>query len=770
MITIRLVLFSFPAKCSPVSNQIRLIFTIASAGKKSPAKASKHHCLLMKHLFLLIFVISTLILKAQKQNAAFQLPIHKTLETLTIDGIDNEEAWQAATSAQNFHMVLPMDTSFANVKTEVKITYNDRYFYILAICYKKNPGANMVESLRRDFNFGKNDNFIFFLDPFEDQTTGYSFGANADGAQWDGTMYSGGSVDLNWDNKWISAVKNYDDKWIFEAAIPFKTLRYKKDALHWGINFSRNDLKTTEKSAWAPVPRQFPTASLAYTGTLLWDAPPPEPRSNISLIPYFLTSTGRDYTNNTKTGILGREGVDAKIAFSTSLNLDLTVHPDFSQVEVDQQVTNLSRFELFFPEKRQFFLENGDLFGNFGYGDIRPFFSRRIGLNVPINAGARLSGKLNKTLRIGVMDMETGGNTAVGAPSQNYAVVSLQQKVFRRSNIGFIYIDKTAVNYHALYNDSIKNTTSKYNRNLGLEYNLASASNVFTGKALVLKSFTPGKRGDDITQSSNLQYSSRRWLVNGQYEYVGKNYNAEVGYVPRHGFIRVDGVAAHYFFPQRGAILSHGPQLSSSYYFDTRLNCTDHENVASWLFTFRSRSTLNVLAQNDYVKLLQPFDPTNYRKDSLAAGTEHRYNLLGFDYVSQPQHTFTYAASGRWGTYYADGHLLTASGTVGYRFQPWVNINLAAAYNNLLLPQPWGNTHFWLIGPRIDITFTNTLFFTTFIQYNQQGNNININTRFQWRYKPASDLFIVYTDNYYPSPFAAKVRALVVKLNYWWNW
>ncbi len=154
--------------------------------------------------------------------------------------------------------------------------------------------------------------------------------------------------------------------------------------------------------------------------------------------------------------MLGRQGIDAKMAFSTSFNLDLTVHPDFSQVEVDQQVTNLSRFELFFPEKRQFFLENGDLFGNFGYSDVRPFFSRRIGLTTPINAGARLSGKLNKNLRIGIMDMETAGDKDAALPAQNYAVVSLQQKVFKRSNIGFIYIDKTAVNYEQFNTDSSK--------------------------------------------------------------------------------------------------------------------------------------------------------------------------------------------------------------------------------------------------------------------------------------------------------------------------
>ena len=714
---------------------------------------------------LLILIYSDT--SAQKKNAAFEVHIHKTSSPIVIDGVVNEEAWQNAEPSDNFFMVLPMDTSLAHVKTDVRVTYDDRNFYLLAICYKAHAGRNMVESLRRDFSFLKNDNFLVFIDPFEDQTTGYSFGANAEGAQWDGTMYAGGSVDLNWDNKWVSAVKNYDDRWIFEAAIPFKTLRYKKDVLHWGINFSRNDLKTTEKSSWAPVPRQFPTASLAYTGNLVWDAAPPEPKSNISIIPYALASTSKDYTNKTPASLKGRFGTDAKISFSTSLNLDLTVHPDFSQVEVDQQLINLSRFELFFPEKRQFFLENGDLFGNFGYSDIRPFFSRRIGLNTSINAGARLSGKIGKNLRIGVMDMETAGNDN-GLPAQNYAVISLQQKVFKRSNIGFIYIDKMAVNYDPS-KDSTQANYSQYNRNIGVEYNLASANNVFTGKALLLKSFSPGKTGNDFVQASNIQYSSRKWLAYVQYEYVGENYTAEAGYVPRKNFIKVNPQLARYFFPKRGIILSYGPQLTMNYFFDTKFHETDHENIFAWLITFRSRATLSVLGQNDYVRLLQPFDPTNTGKDSLATGNEYHYNLTGFDYASAPQHTFTYTASMRYGSYYAGGNIFTAAANPGFRVQPHVNISFNTTYTNLILPQPWGNVHFWLIGPRIDITFTNTIFFTTYFQYNQQQHNININTRFQWRFKPASDLFIVYTDNYFPAPLSVKTRALVVKLNYWWN-
>ena len=148
---------------------------------------------------------------------------------------------------------------------------------------------------------------------------------------------------------------------IFEAAIPFKTIRYKKGIKEWGVNFSRNDLKTTEKSSWAPVPRQFPTASLAYTGVLVWDEPPPVQGPNMSVIPYILNGLSKDYAAGKNTEYKSAIGLDAKISVTSSMNLDLTLHPDFSQVEVDKQVTNLDRFELFFPEKRQFFLENNDI-------------------------------------------------------------------------------------------------------------------------------------------------------------------------------------------------------------------------------------------------------------------------------------------------------------------------------------------------------------------------------------------------------------------------
>lgn len=704
---------------------------------------------------------------SQKKNEAFQYHIRRAASPVVVDGQVREEAWQKADVAGDFYMVLPMDTSKAAVRTDVRMCYDDRHVYLLVENYEKLPGPIFVESLKRDFSFGKNDNFLLFIDPFDDQTNGFSFGANAAGAQWDGQMFEGASVNLNWDNKWTSVVRHYGDRWVLEAAIPFKTLRYKKSITRWGINFSRLDLKTTEKSAWAPVPRQFPTASLAYTGVLVWDVPPPDPGPNISIIPYALGGVSANPQTGAPAEYRRDVGLDAKIGVTPALNLDLTVNPDFSQVEVDRQQTNLDRFELFFPERRQFFLENSDLFANVGFTTIRPFFSRRIGLGVPIQFGARLSGKLNKDWRIGLLDMQTGRVDATGLPAQNFAVVSLQRQVFARSNVGAIFINKQSIDYTP---QEGKPVYTAYNRNAGLEYNLASPNNVWRGKFLVLKSFSPGKRGDDYVQAANLTYASRRWTWQWQHEYVGSNYTAEVGYVPRRGYFKINPQVGYLFFPKpQSRILSHGPQLSTTLFWDKTRRVSDHETYLAYTLRSRSQNVFTAWVATNYVRLLAPFDPTNLGRDTLATGTRNFWNAWGTEFTSKPQSVFTYAFTTRYGGYYAGGTRLGLTGEVGYRFQPYVSLGLAAVYNDIRLPRPLRDARFWLVGPRAEVTFTNKLFWTTFVQYNEQIKNVNLNTRLQWRYAPASDLFVVYTDNYLPAPFSVKNRALVVKLTYWWN-
>ena len=713
-------------------------------------------------------------LSGQKKNEDFVYRIHRAAGPVVIDGDPGDAAWRTAETAADFFMVLPMDTSRARVRTLVRMLYDDEKIYLLAVNYEKEPGPYVVESLRRDFSFGRNDNFLLFLDPFDDQTNGFTFGANAMGAQWDGLLYNGGSADLSWDNKWESAVKTEEEVWIFEMAVPFKTIRYKQGVQRWGVNFSRLDLKTSEKSAWAPVPRQFPTASLAYTGVLQWDEAPPPAGPNVSLIPYMLGGAGRDYENKEKTSYRFDAGGDAKIAVTSSLNLDLTVNPDFSQVEVDVQQTNLDRFELFFPERRQFFIENGDLFSNFGYSRIRPFFSRRIGLDAPIYFGARLSGKLNKNWRIGIMDMQTGENDH-GVPAQNFGVLALQRQVFARSNISAIFINKETFNYAAASED--REDLTRYNRNLGFEYNLASSSNVWRGKLLYLRSFTAGEGGNDQVIAGNLSYDSGNWSLGMQYDFVGDHYNAEVGYVPRTGFHRLNPEIGYLFLPDSRLVQSHGPFAQSELFYDSRMRPADSETFLAYRVNFQDRSELLGWIAHNFVKLLDPFDPTNSVGDSLEAGTVHSWNSWGLEFSSKPQSPFTYSLASRYGGYYAGGKRLRLTGEIGYRFQPFVAITMTANYNHLrffddeTLPQSMldQSYNFWLVGPRIDVTLTNKLFLTNFLQYNNQTDNINLNIRLQWRYRPASDLFIVYTDNYFADGIAVKNRAFVIKLTYWWN-
>ena len=710
---------------------------------------------------------------AQKKNANVKYYIHKATDAIKLDGLMNEQSWLKAQAVNKFPMVLPMDTSISKVPTEVRMTYDENNLYIIAICNKVGNGVDMVESLKRDWNFGKNDNFLLFMDTYGDLTNGFSFGTSAVGAQWDGTMFDGGSVDLNWDNKWTSAMYNDATKYVWEAAIPFKSIRYKTGVQEWGVNFSRNDLKTTEKSSWAPVPRQFPTSALSYTGSLVWDAPLPEQKNNFSLIPYLRSSVSKEFATNDGTKINQASvnnsayGLDAKISLSSSLNLDLTVNPDFSQVEVDRQVTNLSRFELFFPERRQFFLENADLFSNLGFENVRPFFSRRIGLNAAIDFGARMSGRLNKNWRIGLMDMKTSADASKNLLAQNFAVIALQRKLFKKSSLEVFYIDKTNLEENGGTSSTL--TYNKFNRNFGFEFMLAPKNNTWSGKTILIKSFTPNKIGNDFLNAGNLQYSSRNWIVSWQHEVVGNNYNAEVGYIPRNNYIKFMPSITRLYFPKSGSILSHGPQFTTTYYYNSKFYLTDNTKLFNYLITFRDKSTIASVLQNDYVELLAAFDPTRIGKQTLAANTKHQWTSVGFDWISAPQHKFTYYLSTRKGGYYADGKLLSITGNIGYRIQPYVNFDVSATYNHIELPQPWGNNNFFLIGPKVDITMSNKLFFTAFYQYNEQTKNINFNTRFQWRYKPVSDLFIVYTDNYYIGPVFVKNRAVVLKFTYWWN-
>jgi len=695
-------------------------------------------------------------------NQAYKIHAYRKDGAIKLDGIIDEESWLKAERAKDFFMVLPYDTGVSIAKSEVMLTYDAKAFYIAVIFHDTLPGKRLVESLRKDFNFSFNDNFLVFIDSFNDQTTGYSFGVNAAGAMWDGTMSGGSFVNLIWDCKWESKTKNYPDKWVSEMRIPFKSVRYKSGIDHWNIQFSRLDLKLNEKSAWAPVPRQFPTASLAYTGQLKWETPPPVSGLKLSLIPYMFGSVSRNFMEVKNTVFRKNFGFDAKLGLSSSLNLDLTYNPDFSQAEIDDQITNLERYELYFPEKRQFFLDNSDLFGNFGTLNTRPFFSRRIGLDAPVNAGARLSGKIGQDWRIGFMDMQTGKEGEY--LSRNFIVASVQKKIFSRSNIGAIFVNKEQLNSPANWNGNF------YNRVAGLEYNMAGRKNFLTGKFFVQKSFTPNTvAASEYSQGMNLVFSRKSYLLELLQLYVGNGFNAEAGYVPRQDVFQVNPRATVKFYPKCGPIEYHGflTEIDNFYRPDNH-EITDREASLNYIFQLKNRALFQIKSNFWYVLLLQDFDPINQGLNFLPSGSSYSWNEYSLLFNSDNRKMFKYNIQSGYGGYF-NGTKWFIQGTLNYRFQPFGYISLIYSYNELVLPLPWQRTGFWLLGPKLDITFTDKLFFTTYMQYNNQSDNLNINARFQWRYMPVSDFFLVYSDNYFPGYMKVKNRTLVLKLSYWFN-
>ena len=727
---------------------------------------------------------------AQKINEKYEYHINKATSPIKIDGKVDDEEWTRCETAKDFWMITPADTSRAKSKTEAKFTYDDKFLYFSAINYQQTEAPYIVESLKRDFNFGKNDNLWLVLEPFNDLTNGWVFGTNAAGAQFDGQISEGINLNQNWDNRWISQTSFDGKKWILEVAIPFNSLRYKAGETRWGMNFSRLDLGSNEKSSWAPIPRQFFSITLAYTGTLVWDNPPPAPKSNISIIPYVLGATSINFEKNENAVFRKDIGGDAKIALTPSLNLDLTVNPDFSQVDVDQQVTNLNRFELFFPERRQFFLENSDIFNSFGGVETRPFFSRRIGLGTPIQYGARLSGKIDNNWRVGVLNIQTSANkdTSVGLPTYNYSVFALQRKLFSRSNISMMVVDKEGIGFENL---NEKKGFNQYNRNVILQYNLASKNNFWAGKFALMKSFSPQFNSDDWTQYTELGYTTQIWDLNMIISRVGENYRSEVGFVPRRGYTYLEPSVAYLYYPRKSdsKIVSHGPKITGFISKNNNekapanvfLSSDNTSTVAlSYTFNFRNRATLTGWTATDDVKLFSQFNPINpYSKDYFIQNrSNHSWKSWGTDFQSTSKTLFTYGFSSRYGGYYGDGTRLRINGSIGYRFQPYVGLSLSAEYNKIEdvnvfkssdSKPTMAGAKFWLIQSKFDITFTNKLYWTTYIQYNEQISNINVNSRIQWRYKPASDIFLVYSDNYLPAELGIKNRSIVLKWNYWWN-
>ncbi|MEM8526231.1 MAG: DUF5916 domain-containing protein, partial [Bacteroidota bacterium] len=693
----------------------------------------------MKLCLLILVLLSTQIAFAQNIEKP-QLSIQKTSEKIIIDGKLDEAIWQSGEVATNFWKQAPIDGVQAEQQTEVRMAYDEKNVYIAATCWDDDD--YVIQSLKRDI-FGDSDEFAVFIDPVNEQTNGFAFGANAKGAQSE-SLITPNDADPSWDNRWFVQVQNYSDRWTVEMAIPYKSLRFKTDISTWGINFIRNDPGSNEIHVWSPVPRQFDAFDIGYLGKLNWEIAPASAGKNVSLIPYAKVENNQNFEPKTPAETQVEVGGDAKVALSPTLNLDLTYNPDFSEVEVDRQVTNLTRFNIFFPERRQFFLENADVFNEFGQFADRPFYSRRIGLDargrrVPILYGARLSGNVNSKLRLGILNMHTAGNE--DRLAQNYSAVTFQQRIWERSSIKGIFLNRQA--YEG--GESLKND---YGRNLGGEFNYSTADGKWRAQSGYIHSFKEGFDTKNQHAYGRFDYDGQQFRTFLTVQHMGENYFADMGFngrllnfnpetneVVRLGFTQIANMLNYYIYPENSKNVNfHWSGIENFVWVNDGTGLNEWYTRLRHFIFFKNTSQLRFRLNNNYVDLVFPFAITKVPLPAQA------YNMTEFNVqfntdLRKLLNTEMFIVYGQ----FYNGTKLTYRGSLSYRAQPWGNFTLGLEQNNIWLPEPYGNVDFTLATARVEINFDTNLFWTTFLQYNTQADNFNINSRFQWRYAPMSD-------------------------------
>ena len=703
--------------------------------------------------------------------------IHPLKSSVVIDGNLSAGEWTEQNGATDFFQYFPTDTSKANYDTEIYFQYDENNLYVGIRCYSQGEDY-VLNSLKRDYRAWGNDNLTLVFDTFKDGTNAFVFGITPYGVRREALISGGGNqredFSSSWDNKWIGESKMHDGYWTAELSIPFKSIRFDQDTKVWGFNSYRFDLQSNERSTWVQIPQNQMIMNLGFTGDLIWKGELPEPKRNISLIPYITGTANKVVEDGTITrDQFGGFGGDAKIGLGSGLNLDLTINPDFSQVEVDEQVTDLNRFEIFFPERRQFFLENADLFGGFGFGVLNPFFSRRIGVakdtidgasySNPILFGARLSGKLNEDTRLGLLSIQTAGNEEYGLPSYNYSVATVQKKVFERSNIGFIMVNK-----EHFENDIDADHYTKYNRVIGSDFNLFSKDNRWTGKAFYHHSLSDDNTSGGGQHGAEVTYTNNRYQFNWNHQYVNQDFDAEVGFIIRNNAFRMNPNATMFIFPDSKSINRIDLKLGFEQVIKPGGGLLDRNVNFGIENRFKSTANLELQGNLDYVLLTGDFDPTGVDTISLLEGEVFRNAQLELSYRSNNNKLFTFGGRLIGGQFFG-GKRYGLRANMSYRLGVLGSLSMTASYNYLDREAPYSSASLFLLGPKFDITFTKKLFWTTFLQYNNQSDNFNINSRLQWRFLPASDMFLVYTDNYYSDFSANKNRAIVLKVSYWLN-
>ena len=730
----------------------------------------------MKNILLFVTVLFAICAFSQTTNKSVSV---KFIDNpITLDAVLSEDEWKNTEGASGFWQYFPLDSIQAKQQAIIKFLFDDDNLYV---GIKVNALANsfIIPSLRRDFSAGGSDNITLLFDTFNDGTNAFIFGTNPYGIKREMLLSGGGSelrgFTMAWDTKWKCKTAIKEDHYIAEMIIPLSAFKYREGETKWRFNSYQFDTQDNERNTWVNIPQNQFIFNLAYMGEMIFEKPLGKSKTPVSIIPYINTITAKDFENDVSQTDL-KFGGDAKFTIGNSLNLDLTINPDFSQVEVDQQVTNLTRFEISLPERRQFFIENSDLFADFGNNrDSNPFFSRRIGIAKDANGntienniigGVRLSGKVNNNLRVGLLTMQTAEDIKNEIPTVNNSVITLQQKVFKRSNISVMFINKQATKEYNFLTDE-----DKYNRIIGLDYRLASEDNTWVGKYFLHKSFTQGVKDKNYSAGFSTQYFNRDFNVRLSGVYVGDNYESDLGFLRRTDIFKITPKIERTFWPIESAIQKHSFSITPIFIWKPDLNFknSDYAVISRWQANFKNTGEFTAEMYNRFTYLFSAFDPTGTDGAiALPIDSSYKYTTVSLGYRSDKRKTLSYQIEPSIGTFF-NGKKYSFEANLAWRIQPKFSGSLQVNYDKINLPDPYPDASIWLIGPKVDLTFNKSIFWSAFIQYSSQQKNIGINTRLQWRFAPLSDLFIVYNDNYFSNGFAPRFKSLNLKLTYWLN-
>ena len=684
----------------------------------------------------------------------------RTTTPPVIDGRLDEAAWADAAVLNGFVQREPVEGRPVSEETEVRVLYDDGAIYFGAWLLDGDPSGIVVGETRRDAELTQTDAFLIILDTYLDRQNGFVFGTTPVGIEYDGQVTkegqggggntrqrqqsgSGGGFNKNWDGSWEVATTVDERGWYAEFRIPFSTLRYLSGgAQTWGVNFSRNIRRRNEEAFWAPIPRQFNLYRVSLAGTIdQFEAPSRKVRT---ITPYVLGDAHRDFRleSQTSADFSPAIGGDAKVGLTQSLTLDLTVNTDFAQVEVDDRQVNLTRFPLFFPEKRPFFLENA---GSFSVGtpqEVELFFSRSIGLHegseVPIQAGARLTGKM-AGMQVGFLNIQANhldlydedlGQEVRAEPKNNFGVVRLFQEFENRTRLGGVFV-------HRLNTDD----TNDYNLTYGVDGRLG------VGQALTFDGYVSGTTTPDVS-SGGIAYSlggtfeTRDWNVAGTFREIGENFNPEVGFLPRKEYRFVSArILRKYRFPDVPWFREARPHISYREHFD--LNGFSETRVVhiDSHFEFSNGAFFQLPALNFTGEGLQ--EPFEIREGIvIPAGS---YNNFDWGFAFNTDLSAPWSLQGRIdvGGFYS-GTRTGTNTTLNYRYRDKFVTSFRVAYFDVNLEE--GDFVSSLLALKGSYSFTPRIFLQASLQYSNESENFGSNIRLGWLNTAGTGLYVVYND------------------------